>query len=163
MQFQSATNDQPAPRIIPLQEIEKASLLRLTILESKSYNSETIFEINACGYPKSKRKANDGRVYVGTKDLNVETQEAVNDILFSLGEIGMGNRHFVIEYSIESKNYYIRDSGEGTGTFIQIDKSITLQNEYVISYGSYHMFVAITNENQLILKFIDGPNENESQ
>lgn len=118
--------------------------------------------VNACGYPYSRRKANDGKVFMGTKDVNIETGQAVNDIIFSKGEIGMGNRHFLIKYLIEDKNYYIKDVGEGTGTFIQIDKSITLQNDFVISFGSFHMHISITPTEELKLEFLDGPNTGES-
>ena len=70
----------------------------------------------------------------------------------------MGNRHFLIKYSIENKNYYIKDMGEGTGTFIQIEKSINLHNDFVISYGNSHMFIAILPKDELKIKFLDGPN-----
>ncbi len=31
-------------------------------------------------------------------------------------------RHFTIKYRPDDKGYYIKDSGEGTGTFVKIDK-----------------------------------------
>jgi len=70
----------------------------------------------------------------------------------------MGDQHLVIKYITDTKSYYIKDTGEGTGTFIQIDNSITLQNEYIISFGTFHMFIIITGDNELRLKFLDGPN-----
>lgn len=70
----------------------------------------------------------------------------------------MGNRHLLIKFFMDSKSYFLKDAGEGTGTFIQIDKSITLQNDYIISYGDSHMFIAISPNDDLQLKFIDGPN-----
>lgn len=151
----------PANKIIPSSEISRASILKLTIIKSQSLELETNFEINACGYPLSKRKTNDGLVYIGTKEINVETQEAVNDIIFPRSEYGMGNRHLVIQYSMENKNYYIKDAGEGTGTFIQISHPIILQNEFIISFATSHIFVIITSENELQLKFLDGPNADQ--
>eukprot|EP00826_Nyctotherus_ovalis_P037863 TRINITY_DN3495_c0_g1_i3.p1 TRINITY_DN3495_c0_g1~~TRINITY_DN3495_c0_g1_i3.p1 ORF type:complete len:148 (-),score=35.22 TRINITY_DN3495_c0_g1_i3:426-869(-) len=145
--------------MIPSSEIRRAPVLRLIVVESQSYVPETCFEINACGYLFSKRKADDGEVHIGTKGENTDTQEWTNDIVFSKGERGMGDKHFVIKYIADSKSYYVRDSGEGTGTFIQIDSSITLQNEYIISFAAFHIFLMITTHNELHLKFLDGPND----
>ena len=69
----------------------------------------------------------------------------------------MGNKHMLLKYSVEHKSYYLRDMGEGTGTFIMIDKSMVLQHGYIISYGDSHMFVIITPNSELQLKFLDGP------
>jgi len=69
----------------------------------------------------------------------------------------MGNKHFMIKYSVETGSYYIKDTGEGTGTFIKIDKSLVLQHGYIISYGNCSMFVIITPGKELQLKFVDGP------
>lgn len=138
-------------------EVGKGPLLRLTVIESQSYAPETVFEVNACGCPLSKRKVCDGHVYIGTKDGENETQEWTNDIVFSKGEIGMGDRHCVVKYVVDTKSYYIKDTGEGTGTFIKIEDSIALQNEYIISFGSSHVFIMLTSENELRLKFLDGP------
>lgn len=99
---------------------------------------------------------------MGTKDINIETGQALNDIVFSRGEIGMGNRHLLVKYMVESKNYYIQDMGEGTGTFIQVDKSINLQNDFVISFGSSHIHLNITPNAELKLDFVDGPSTGKS-
>lgn len=134
-------------------------MLRLTVVESQSYVPESCFEINACGYLLSKRKADDGEVHIGTKGENADTQEWANDIVFSKGERGMGDKHFVIKYIADSRSYYVRDSGEGTGTFIQIDSAIALQNEYIISFGPFHIFLMIAAHSELRLKFLDGPHD----
>jgi len=89
--------------------------------------------------------------------MNIETGQAINDIVFSRREIGMGNRHLLIKYLPEDKNYYIKDMGEGTGTFIQLDKSINLQNDFIISFGSSHMHIGIAANEELKLEFLDGP------
>jgi len=94
---------------------------------------------------------------MGTKDMNIETGQPINDIVFSRGEIGMGNRHLLIKYLLEDKSYYIKDMGEGTGTFIQVDKSINLQNDFIISFGNSHMHIGIAANEELKLGFLDGP------
>lgn len=156
------SNDQTQfNQAILIKEIDNSPKLKLTIIESQSFSPQTVIMINACGYPESKRKVNDGQTYIGSKDLNIETGQSLNDIVFSRGEVGMGNRHCLIKYIIESKSYYIKDMCEGTGTFIQIEKSINLHNEYVISCGNSHIFISINPKNELRLKFLDGPNNEE--
>ena len=34
---------------------------------------------------------------------------------------GIGKRHMVIKYDAEDKKYYLRDLGDGSGTFIRVD------------------------------------------
>lgn len=138
--------------------MKSAQKLKLTFLESQSFSPNTTIIINACGYPYSRRKANDGKVFVGVRDVNVETRQVVNDIVFSKGELGMGNRHFLIQYLAEDKSYYLKDLGEGTGTFIQVEKSINLQSDFILSFGRSHMLVNISPNNELQLEFLDGPN-----
>ncbi|MDR3547023.1 MAG: FHA domain-containing protein [Candidatus Pacebacteria bacterium] len=143
-------------------EIQTAPRLRLTVLESPTYKAKTEFLINACGYIYSLRKARDGCVYIGTKTTNNETGEPLNDIAFQTGEPGMGNRHLLIKYDLERKGYYMKDMGEGTGTFIRIEKSLALQYGYIISYGNSHMYVILQPDKSMQLRFLDGPRTDES-
>jgi hypothetical protein len=34
---------------------------------------------------------------------------------------GIGKRHFIIKYNVDNKSYYLRDLGDGSGTFVRID------------------------------------------
>lgn len=46
----------------------------------------------------------------------------------------------VIKYNMDNKSYYIRDLGDGSGTFVKID--VPLVNIYIIekiSYSSKHI------------------------
>jgi hypothetical protein len=36
-------------------------------------------------------------------------------------EHGIGKRHLIIKYNIDTHSYHIRDLGDGTGTFVRID------------------------------------------
>jgi len=55
----------------------------------------------------------------------------------------MGQRHMVIKYSPMDQNYYLRDLGNGSGTFIRIDnkKELILYHGFIVSYGDSHMVV----------------------
>ena len=56
---------------------------------------------------------------------------------------GIGKRHMVIKYSIDDKRYYLRDLGDGSGTFIRVDnrKDLILKHGFIVSYGDSHMVV----------------------
>lgn len=38
----------------------------------------------------------------------------------------VGRRHFIIKYDVLKKSYYIKDTGEGSGTFIKIDHPLVI-------------------------------------
>lgn len=42
---------------------------------------------------------------------------------------------------MDAKTYFIKDLGEGSGTFIKVDEPLILNNGYLISYGDSHMVV----------------------
>lgn len=51
------------------------------------------------------------------------------------GSIVTGKRHFIIRYRIDTKGYYLKDTGEGSGTFVRIDRPLVL-----FKYP-YHSFI----------------------
>jgi len=146
---------------IPKEEIKIAPKLLLEILESPTIPKGTSFSINACGYENSERKMSDGCVYLGTAG-NKGDDQIINDIIIPSEEQGMGGRHLVIKYSIETKEYFIKDLGEGTGTFVRIDYAIPLKQGFIISFGDSHMAVNIRLNKKIQLKFLDGPKTDQT-
>ena len=76
-------------------------------------------------------------------------------------------RHFLIKYNKETKGYYLRDLGDGNGTFVRLDTSLQLKTGYIISFGDSHMFIQITDDfnesfSKLEIKFLDGPKTDQS-
>ena len=72
----------------------------------------------------------------------------------------------VIKYNTVDKKYYMRDLGDGSGTFIRVDnhKDLILKHGFIVSFGDSHMVVQLSSEiiqNQIVqkitLKFLDGP------
>lgn len=45
----------------------------------------------------------------------------MNDFIISNIDAGIGKRHLVIKYNLDDRNYYIRDLGDGSGTFVRLD------------------------------------------
>ncbi len=146
---------------IPAEEIKVAPKMLLEIIESPTIPRGTSFPINACGYENSERKMNDGCVYIGTAGHTSDDQ-CVNDIIIPSEEQGMGAKHLVIKYSMESKEYFLKDLGEGTGTFVKIDGVLPLKQGYIISFGDSHMAVNIRLNGKIQLKFLDGPKTDQT-
>jgi len=44
-----------------------------------------------------------------------------NDFIIPSTDNGIGKRHMVIKYNLDNRQYYLRDLGHGTGTFVRID------------------------------------------
>lgn len=82
---------------------------------------------------------------------------------------GIGMRHMVIKYNMDDKQYYMRDLGDGSGTFVRVDncKYLVLKHGFIISFGDSHMVVQFSSDinepnnqevvNRITLKFLDGP------
>jgi len=49
----------------------------------------------------------------------------------------------MIKFSNEANSYLLKDLGEGTGTFIKIERPCVLKNGHIISFGENHMVVGI--------------------
>mmetsp|Transcript_18130 Transcript_18130/g.30973 ORF Transcript_18130/g.30973 Transcript_18130/m.30973 type:complete len:134 (+) Transcript_18130:427-828(+) len=123
-------------------------------------------EINAQGLVNTKRNKKDGCTIIGSLDANQMTGELYNDFVIhnvngeglatdNLNPVdststvgGIGKRHLVIKYSEFDRNYYLRDLGDGSGTFIRIDnhKDLILKHGFIISYGDSHMVVQLSSE-----------------
>ncbi len=61
-------------------------------------------------------------------------------------------RYFIIRYKFDSKGYYIKDLGEGSGTFVRVDRPLVsnfttinyfqiLSSGFLISFGETQMVV----------------------
>ena len=90
-------------------------------------NKEDTYKIDAAGYDGSKRGAKDGFTYIGTADRNDVTGNCPNDIVIPSEENGMGATHLLIQYQANYKAYFIKDCGQGTGTFIKIELPLKLK------------------------------------
>ena len=143
-----------AVKAIPFDEVPKAPLLFLIVQDSSAISRGTTYNINACGLQGTTRVANDGFVYLGSDEKN--------DIIVPNEEIGVGKRHLIIKYGVESKCYYMKDLGEGTGTFVKIEQSLELQQGYIISFSDTHMVINLRVNGKIQIKFLDGPKTDQT-
>jgi hypothetical protein len=138
---------------------EEVLKLTLTIVDTVHMVVGTQYEILPHGLACAKRLVKDGCVYAGSAEK--QGRLVINDIILPENEKGVGKRHFLIQYNkgrfyIEKASFFIKDMGEGLGTFIRIEKPIKLIPAYIFSFGDSHMIVHIENT-LLTLKFIEGP------
>ena len=144
-------NDQTFIDTIKLKNVfSKSKKLILEMMKNdQSSDKYTIIEINLFGYINSKRKIKDGITYFGTylgegddigNNIDVDIQNNENN-----DDDSLYGRHFVIKFNPDNLNYYIKDLGRGTGTFIKIQEWTEIKNNFLLNIG----------DNYLILSFED--------
>ena len=128
----------------------KSKKLILEMMKNdESSDKYIIIEINPFGFIDSKRNNKDGITYFGanmregdniggTIDVDIYNKENNDDD-------SIYGRHFMIKFNPDNLNYYIKDLGRGTGTFIKIQEWTEIKNNFLLNIG----------ENYLILSFED--------
>ena len=113
----------------------------IDVIEGPEVNRGTSLEINACGLKGSLRGKNDGCTILGSENATMNG-EYINDFVIAQDENdGIGDRHMIIKYNMSDKQYYIRDLGKGSGTFVRLDVPLVLKNGFIISFGTSHLTV----------------------
>lgn len=133
--------------------------MRIGAIEGPDFSKDLTLEINACGLRGSNRKKNDGCTVIGSQ-LHNEHGEVQVDFVMNQDDHGIGGRHLIIKYNMDDRKYYMRDLGDGSGTFVRLDRALELKNGFIVSFGYSHMAVNIFKDagrDQILLKFIDGP------
>jgi hypothetical protein len=159
-----------AGTVVPSSEILKAPKLSVEVVESPesddfAQNKDYFLDINAQGMKGGQRGKLDGCTIIGTRG-NRRQDQPQNDYDIGVDPSGEDKRHLMIKYA-QSK-YYLRDLGEGNGTFVKLTQPLLLKNGYIISFGDTHMSVAFFQDrgnqgfDRIQLKFIDGPKTDES-
>jgi hypothetical protein len=87
-----------------------------------------------------------------------------NDFNFPFDEQGFGKKHMLIKYVAEAKQYFLRDLGDGTGTFVKIQAPLKVSNGFIVSFGDTHMTLCVEKEKkQITIKFLEGMLANEKK
>lgn len=166
--------------VVPQDEVNKAECLRIEVIEGPEANRGTVLDINAQGLVGSQRSKNDGCTILGSLKQSAKG-DVYNDFVIQQDENdGIGDRHMIIKYNMADRQYYIRDLGKGSGTFVRLDVPLTLKNGFIISFGTSHLTVnffqgearrrgtggemeqsqskqGTSSSDRIQLKFIDGP------
>ena len=89
----------------------------------------------------STRGKNDGCTILGAMKQS-SRGDVYNDFVIQQDENdGIGDRHMIIKYNMTDRQYYIRDLGKGSGTFVRLDVPLALKNGFIISFGTSHLTV----------------------
>ena len=144
-------------------ESEKEKLcLDLEILNSWNLPIGLQLHIDQYGLKNSIRNEKDSITYFG-----YQTEEELNTnvyIDYLLGpkdqeydEQFMG-KHFQIRYDWNTKKYYIKDLGNGFGTFIKLINETKIKDNLLINIGETYIVFSFSdeNENELMIKLFTG-------
>ena len=101
-------------------------------------------EINAAGYCNGRKKAIDGVTYFGSDEgssvsVISDTCQKENDYVYLDDEAGISQKQFKIFYSVKDDQYYIKNLGDESGTFIRVDTKIIVKQGYMITFGKFHI------------------------
>ena len=143
-------------------------LLKLQALEGNVLPTGTTFELNPAGLLTGGRLKGDGKTYLGSQKYKISSrdgqQQLKNDIL--LNDTSVGERQSMLKYNPSNKRYYLRDLGEGSGTFVKIQQRVRLISGAIVSFSDSHVAIGIsegasngkhTQQNTLSLRFLEGP------
>ena len=133
--------DDTSLSVIGLKEkdLMTAPKLKLISVESPALPQGKVLHINAFGLEGSARAKKDCVTYIGAEDSKRNDFAIPQDLT-------LGSRHLMIKYNPATCKYYLRDLGDGTGTFVRIDIPVLLKNGYIISFGESHMVVDLASE-----------------
>lgn len=152
-------NDQIFVDTVKLQKVfGKAQTLFLEMMTNdESSEKYSTIEINPFGYINSKRQKKDGITYFGNNMVGGGGIEESIDVEIRNNQIydedESYGRYFMIKFNPDDLNYYIKDFGKGTGTFIRIQEWTEIKNNFLVNIG----------ENYIVLSFDDDEeDENEN-
>lgn len=138
--------------MVSKEEEDRAAKLTLEVVESPSFDAGTSFLITAKGYTESKRKGQDGCVYLGA------VEQGVVDIVFPQSAAV----NSVIQFQRAAGAYFVKDNGQGLGTFLKIEEPLELKAGHVLAFGETSMAVMMVMGSEIQLRFLDGPRADKS-
>ena len=144
------------------EEQKEKLLLDLEILNSWNLPIGLQLHIDQYGLKNSIRNKGDGFTYFG-----FQTEEELNSnpyIDYLLGPKDQEydkqfiGKHFQIRYDWDTKKYYIKDLGNGFGTFVKLINEEKIKDNLLINIGETYMVFSFINdnENELMIKIFTG-------
>ena len=142
--------------------------LDLEILNSWNLPIGLQLHLDEFGLKNSIRNKGDGFTYFG-----FQTEESLNTepfIDYLLGpkdqeyDEQFVGKHFQIRYDNDTKKYYIKDLGNGFGTFIKLINEQKIKDNLLINIGETYIVFSFNNdnENEIIIKLFSGEEQQSS-
>ena len=106
-----------ANQVITPDIISEGLTMELEVLDASEVDKGTIRKIMPGGIAEGGRKKNDGCCIIGSG--------GVGEVDFNVPEIeGCAQRHFMIQYNVKRKAYYLKDLKEGTGISVRVNEPL---------------------------------------
>lgn len=148
---------------------EKEKLcLDLEVLNSWNLPIGLQLHIDEFGLKNSIRNKGDGITYFGFQTEDSLNTEPYIDYLLGpkdqeYDEQFIG-KHFQIRFDNETKKYYIKDLGNGFGTFIKLINEEKIKDNLLINIGETYIVFSFNNdnENELTIKLFTGDEQHNS-
>lgn len=144
------------PIVITDKEAAEAPTLVIEVVESLSLRVGMKLQITGRGLEGSARGKFDGRIFVGSG--SPEAGQAFNDYVLPQEE-GIGSKHFMFKYNPLTLKYFLRDLGDGSGTFVRIKSPLTLKQGFIVSFSDSHLLIQLdeSEPNSISIRFVEGP------
>jgi hypothetical protein len=126
------------------QVINRAPELKINLLSSHSTQKCVPENIDPFGLKSSLRYPKDGYTYFGyvnsrNSTLNIKLDFLINPLEGDENEERFIGQHFYIRFNPYDLSYYIKDLGQGYGTFMKLTKEIKLVNDLLINIGESYL------------------------
>ena len=111
-----------------------------------------VFQLSPAGVKDSSKEVMDGKMMIGS-------DRKVCDIVLE-GDTDIGEMHCLLEFNVKSRAYYLKDLGDGNGTFIKIEDNQEVATGDIVSFGASHARVVVqaqASDSTLTLQFYEGP------
>ena len=173
------TNEKTNPNIIleknktnnisnELKKEKEKLCLDLEVLNSWNLPIGLQLHVDEFGLKNSIRNKGDGITYFGFQTEDSLNTEPYIDYLLGpkdqeYDEQFIG-KHFQIRFDNETKKYYIKDLGNGFGTFIKLINEEKIKDNLLINIGETYIVFSFNNdnENELIIKLFSGEEQQSS-
>lgn len=136
---------------LELESLASVPKLILEVRDSPSGQVGKTFQLTPAGVKESTRIA-DGKMMIGS-------DKRVCDIVLE-GDEEVGEMHCVIEFQAQKRAYYLKDLGDGNGTFIKIEDNQAIATGDIVHFGDSHARVMVQEQasgSSLTLQFYEGP------
>lgn len=124
----------------------------LEVKDSSSLPVGRTYQITPTGTRESTRQVGDSKTVIGS-DKNA------CDIVLER-DTDVGNIHCAVEFNSTDSLFYLKDLGDGNGTFIKIEDNQVLHNGDVVNFGASHARIDIQESNTgttIAFQFYEGP------
>ena len=106
---------------------------------------KTNIEITPLGYMESKRKK-DGITYFGYEKEKNDIDIFLNPLDGEINDDKFYGKHFRIKFNPDDLNYYLKDLGQGFGTFIRINSNVEIKNNFLLNIGENYLIFSLLKE-----------------